>query len=187
MQNIKSWQTSVTERLPVGSDFVLTFPFNMATVAQNGGTTADPLYLAAKTMRDDFFWESHTYSHPYLDNMTYDEVKEELDKNTEGAKELFDNDLNNPMYCRKSIVTPSISGMYNGEALRAMWDVGLRYVVGDNSRPDLVPTNLYHGLYTNESYNGFDGIYIIPRHATNIYYFASTTQEIEDQFNIRYE
>lgn len=154
---------------------------------QKGGTAVDSLYLTAKSMRDEFFWESHTYSHLYLDNLTYQEVADEFNKNTDAVKDLFDNDLSNPNYCKLSVVTPSISGMYNGEALRAMWDIGIRNVVGDNSRPDLVPSNLYHGLYTTESYNGFPGIYIIPRHATNIYYFASTVQEIEEQFNLRYE
>lgn len=45
-----------------------------------------------------------------------------------------------------------------------MWDTGIKYVVGDNSRPELVPkTSLYHGITTTEAEHGFPGMYIIPR------------------------
>lgn len=98
-----SWQKTLVARLPAGSTFVTTFPFNGATIMEHQGyanvwdkeknrkegggesvlsswifylylSTQDALYLKAVTVRDEFFWESHTWSHPYLDNLTYAEV-----------------------------------------------------------------------------------------------------------------
>jgi hypothetical protein len=76
--------------------------------------------------------------------------------------------------------------MFNGEALRAMYDLGIRNVVGDNSRPELVPSNLYHGYYTTVAVNKYSGIYVIPRQSTNIYYDASQTVDITNQYNDKY-
>lgn len=52
----------------------MTFPYNGATVIENGGYTSDALFVKAKTIRDNFYWESHTFTHPELDTMTYAEV-----------------------------------------------------------------------------------------------------------------
>ena len=68
-----------------------------------------------------------------------------------------------PMWESQSIVTPGISGLLNGPALQAMWDAGVRNVVGDSSKWEYRPVNLYHGLWTTQAFNGFDGMFIVPR------------------------
>jgi hypothetical protein len=57
-------------------------------------------------------------------------VYSEWSLNNGTALELFANNLSNPNFNRESVITPSISGLFNGEALRAMWDLGIRNVVG---------------------------------------------------------
>jgi hypothetical protein len=184
---ILQWQNDITARLPEGSNIVLTFPFNGQTVVvEKGGYTGDALYVHAKSLRDNFFWESHTYTHPDMDNYTYAQALAEWTNNNPTALDLFDGDLTNPHFCQLSVITPSISGLFNGNALKALWDFGIRYIVGDNSRPELVPPVQYHGFYTNATTHGFAGIYVLPRQATNIYYDGSIPADIESQFNYRY-
>ncbi len=86
-------------------------------------------------------------------------------------------------YSPRSMVTPSISGLFSVDALqfvlykiarsitilfRALYDSGIRNVVGDNSVKALVPDFPYHGITTTKEVNGLDGIFIIPRQATSI-------------------
>ena len=67
------------------------------------------------------------------------------------------------VYCVCVKVTPRITGLFNGEALRAMYDVGIYSAVGDNSQRTN-SSNPYHALITSISVNGFDGVQIIPRY-----------------------
>jgi len=178
------WQNQLVARMPAGSTFVTTFPFNGETIQEKGGYAADALYLHAKEVRDEFFWESHTWDHPELTDLTYDEVYEEYHHNIETSDLLFNNQsASAPNYCKNSVITPSITGLFNGDALQAMWDLGIRNLCGDNSHPEQLPAFDYHGWYTNETYNGFDGMYIVPRVDTNIYYDASQTINIVQQYN----
>jgi hypothetical protein len=69
------------------------------------------------------------------------------------------------------IIPPAITGLHNGDALRAWSDRGITNVVGDNTRPVLLnPVNEYWPLITTVAANGFAGMQITPRWATNIYY-----------------
>lgn len=44
---------------------------------------------------------------------------------------LFGNETaTTPNFCHNSVITPSITGLFNGEALRAMWDLGIRNLCG---------------------------------------------------------
>lgn len=183
---IIQWQDAFNARLPSGSHFALTFPFNGATVAENGGYNVDPLFIYAKQHKAKFYWESHTYTHPYLDTYTYAQVHEEFSLNIDTAKVLFGDALSDPAYDGKSCITPSITGLFNGEALRAMYDVGIRNVVGDNSRPELVPANIFHGITSTVATHGFAGMYIVPRHATEIYYNNVEPFDLMLQYNYRY-
>lgn len=69
------------------------------------------------------------------------------------------------------IIPPAITGMHNGDAIRAWHDGGITNVVGDNTRPSLMnQKNEMWPLYSTVSSNGFAGMLIIGRWATNIYY-----------------
>lgn len=190
LEKTLAWQDNLNAHLTPGSNVTLTFPYNGATVQEKGGFLRDALFLKAKELREEFIWESHTWSHPYLTNLSKTAVRAQYDDNVETLAELFDvdpADINKiPQYCAIATITPSITGLDNPQAMEAMYEFGIRFVVGDNSRWELIPPNLYHVLHSNKSANGVDGINIVPRHATNIYYDASLPKHITDQFNYRY-
>eukprot|EP00026_Physarum_polycephalum_P003715 Phypoly_transcript_03729.p1 GENE.Phypoly_transcript_03729~~Phypoly_transcript_03729.p1 ORF type:complete len:737 (+),score=86.88 Phypoly_transcript_03729:116-2326(+) len=163
----------VNEFVP-GSNLRAEFAFNGAGVNIGGGLSADPLYLELKLRQNSFFFESHTFTHPSLDPYTYEQTLDELTQNIELAHDFFGTTNSTNVYSSSAMVTPSISGLFNGEVLRALAAVGITTVVGDNSRPELVPENRYHGIYTSVAKHGFDGIFIVPRHVSDIYYDVSS-------------
>eukprot|EP01111_Echinosteliopsis_oligospora_P000404 TRINITY_DN1042_c0_g2_i1.p1 TRINITY_DN1042_c0_g2~~TRINITY_DN1042_c0_g2_i1.p1 ORF type:complete len:869 (+),score=262.17 TRINITY_DN1042_c0_g2_i1:138-2744(+) len=180
------WQRALNARLPATSNITIDFPYNGNGIIEAGGFTKDKLYLMAKQLINDFTWQSHTYTHPYLDNLTYNEAKLEMTENLLPTTLQLFGSYNHPRYSNKSMVTPSISGLYNANAMKALWDVGIRSVVGDNSRTDLKTPFQYHGFYTTIEKNGFAGLYIMPREATYIYYDCSIPRELESEYNHLY-
>jgi len=42
------------------------------------------------------------------------------------------------MFSSNGIIPPAITGLHNGDAIRAWHDAGIRNVVGDNTRPSLM-------------------------------------------------
>jgi len=143
------------------------------------------LYLEVKKRQNSFYFESHTFTHPSLNSHSYEEALAELIPNIDIALDLFGTSNSTSIYSSSAMVTPSISGLFNGEVLRALATVGIYTVVGDNSRPELVPENKYHGIYTSVETHGFDGIYIVPRHVTDIFYNVATPdQEVAEYMKI---
>jgi hypothetical protein len=86
--------------------------------------------------RDAFAWVSHTFTHENLDNTTYSDVVYEISFNQQHAIEI--GLVNAPRWSPYSIVPPQISGLHNGDALRAFKELGLLNAVGDSWRPLLV-------------------------------------------------
>jgi len=111
--------------------------------------TTYPNYASTCTSRDKLltWWQdttnlnsfahiSHTFTHEDEDNATYSDVYKELTWNqgwltsvgfTKAAK-----------FSPAGIIPPAITGLHNGDALRAWKDVGIIHVVGDNTRPVLL-------------------------------------------------
>ena len=79
-------------------------------------------------------------------------------------------------------MTPEYSGLENPLAMRAASEAGVRYVVGDNSKPE----------WDNPSPNaGFPhplepSILVIPRYPNNLGYDVSTPDQWTTQYNDRY-
>lgn len=120
------------QQLPAGSDIRLDFPFNGNGVAEAGGASEDPLFAKAVSVLDKLFWCSHTWSHldltindqvetPYP--TTYQETYDEIMKNRDFALELFGTPYY-PSYSYRFMVTPGISGLFNGNAIKALLDAG---------------------------------------------------------------
>eukprot|EP01134_Creolimax_fragrantissima_P004564 CFRG4564T1 len=108
----------------------------------------------------------------------------------------------------KSIVTPRISGLNYTESIQAMLQAGIRFAVGDNSRTDLTPENLWHALdaqvlmgkdgvlLTDETKAAFESemlskfgvksIKVLPRFASRIYYDVSLPEELAVEHNSFY-
>ncbi|PSR76994.1 hypothetical protein BD289DRAFT_378234 [Coniella lustricola] len=118
---------------------------------------------------------SHTFSHEELNNATYHDASREIFFNIAWLKQIGLWTSNK--FSASGIIPPAITGLHNPDALQAWWDNGIRYVVGDNTRPVLRnQNNTFYPLITTTAGNGFDGIVIIPRWATTMYYNCDTSE-----------
>jgi hypothetical protein len=148
-------------------------------------------WFATASNRDAFAHISHTFTHEALNNATYFDVNREITWNQAWITQVGLNSAG-AKFSPHGIIPPAITGLHNGDALRA-WSVnGIIYAVGDNTRPVLLNTasteslrsplvpqsncwqvNEHWPLITTVAANGFAGIQITPRWATNIYYNVS--------------
>ncbi|KAL2205624.1 hypothetical protein CC79DRAFT_1343812 [Sarocladium strictum] len=133
--------------------------------------------------RDAFAHLSHTFTHQELNNATYNDADREIHFNQDWMAQMGIDQA--ARFSPKGLVPPAITGLHNGDAIRAWMDNGLESVVGDNTRPVLRnQDNKYWPLISNVANNGYAGLVIIPRFATMIYYNCHTpectTKEWED-------
>ncbi|KAH7121446.1 hypothetical protein EDB81DRAFT_229376 [Dactylonectria macrodidyma] len=119
--------------------------------------------------RDNFGHISHTFTHLNLNNATYKDTAREIQFNQAWMAQIGIDQ--GRWYSPNGIVPPQITGLFNGDAIRAWMDNNITYVVGDNTRPATRhASNPYHALITTSSANGHDGLVVIPRFSTRIYY-----------------
>ncbi|RFU27103.1 hypothetical protein B7463_g9237, partial [Scytalidium lignicola] len=112
---------------------------------------------------------SHTFTHEDENNATYFDVSREISWNQAWLKQV--GIAAATKFSPKGIIPPAITGLHNGDALRAWKDNGIVNVVGDNTRPVLMnQVNEMWPLISTVAANGYAGIQINPRWATNIYY-----------------
>lgn len=85
--------------------------------------------------RDVFASVSHTFTHEVLNNATYHDASREVYFNIAWLQQigLYDS----PRFSPFGLIPPGITGLRNGDAIRAWLDNGIAYVVGDNTRPVL--------------------------------------------------
>lgn len=122
-----------------------------------------------------FMHLSHTFSHMELNNATYYDAKREIQFNQAWMDQMGISKA--ASFSPKSLIPPAITGLHNGDVIRAWMDAGLTNVVGDNTRPVLRSTkSQYWPLTTTVESNGFAGLTVIPRYATTIYYNCDTPQ-----------
>ena len=145
-------------------------------------TNKDDLYVwwTNPTNRDKFAHISHTFTHENLDNATYSDTYNEITFNQAWLKQS--GIASAKYFTDNGLVPPAITGLHNGDALRAWSDAGLTNCVGDNTRPPLLnEQNDMWPYFTTVQSDGFDGIQVNPRYATRIYYNCDspecTTQE----------
>lgn len=150
---------------------------------------SDNLTPQVKTSNNQFDWISHTFNHPNLDSLSYSEMSSQLNQNDAVARDI----LGLTTYYPNSLVTPEISGLNNQNALRAMYDFGIRYLVSDTSKfcghrnaeraaAEGCPranTGVYNDLEPR-------GLLMIPRYAANLFYNVSTPAEWVDEYNFIY-
>lgn len=141
----------------------------------NSCLNRDPLKLWFDTVanRDVFGHVTHTFTHLPLNNATYSDCAKEIQFNQAWFAQT--GLASASQFSPKGIIPPQITGLHNGDCLRAWVDNGLSNAVGDNTRPPLRnQQNDYWPLYTTVAANGYAGFAIIPRWATNIYYNCDT-------------
>jgi len=81
---------------------------------------------------------SHTFTHEDEDNATYTDVYKEITWNQAWLKSVGIDQATK--FTPSGIIPPAITGLHNGDALRAWTDAGIKHVVGDNTRPVLLNT-----------------------------------------------
>ncbi|ORX33470.1 hypothetical protein BCR36DRAFT_588606, partial [Piromyces finnis] len=146
------------------------FPYEYKKPLNEHGN--DKLYKHFKNHdnQDNFFWLTHTFSHQKLDYASYRDTDLESKENIKMSKEPYLGMYDRDCYSKHSIVTPEISGLHNGDALKALTDNEVYYAVGDTSRVDVSPENFYLPFITNMTTSNFDGFVVIPQadlHAKN--------------------
>lgn len=141
----------------------------------------DPLevWFANAANRDRFMHISHTHTHLELNNATYSDALKEIQFNQAWFKQTG---IQNGKFSSGGLIPPAITGLHNGDVLRAWTTAGLTHCVGDNTRPVLRnQQNFMWPSTTSVANDGFDGFLVLPRWATRIYYNcdtpACTTQE----------
>lgn len=134
-------------------------------------TDLDPLmkWWSTPENRDAFGIISHTFTHLSENNATYDDVYKEISFNIEWLKQTGQDQ--GARFTANGLIPPAITGLHNGDALRAWADNGITNCVGDNSRPALMnKDNVMYPYITTVEADGYAGIQVNPRWATRIYY-----------------
>jgi hypothetical protein len=173
---VRAWQ-DLRRLMLVTADLRLTFAFN------GHGTQAeiyprDTLTATARQFQKYFHWVNHTYTHPNLDALAYEAVRDEVARNQLAALSL-----KFTLYSPTTLVTPEISGLQNAAAMQAAYDAGIRYVVTDTSRPGHLNPQPNVGL----SNWHVPGIYMIPRRPNNLFYNVAAPADWEAEYNCLYQ
>lgn len=112
---------------------------------------------------------SHTFTHEDENNATYFDVSREISWNQAWLQQGWITAASR--FSPNGIIPPAITGLHNGDAIKAWLDNGIKNVVGDNTRPVLRnQQNDMWPLISTVAANGYAGATIVPRWATNIYY-----------------
>jgi len=144
---------------------VSTYPYTPACIKLDSLYT----FFSNPTYRDAFAHVSHTFTHEAENNATYSDINKEISWNKAWLTQSTLAAATN--FSPKGLIPPAITGLHNGDALQAWYDNGIRSCVGDNTRSVLMNTQNEHWPYiTTKAANGFDGMQVTPRWATNIYY-----------------
>ncbi|HTM19019.1 MAG TPA: hypothetical protein VL172_00870, partial [Kofleriaceae bacterium] len=154
---------------PSTPDFHLSLAFN-----GRGATAGDGLTAEAVAENPQWNWLSHTFTHHELDDMGYDEALSEFTRNIQLAE-----DLPLQVFDLRSLVTGSVTGLVNPQAMQAAYDAGVRYAVTDTSRAGCdnpSPNTTFYDVIQ-------PGILLVPRRPAGMGYNVSTPAQWTLQYN----
>ncbi|KAF2423714.1 hypothetical protein EJ08DRAFT_700958 [Tothia fuscella] len=135
----------------------------------------DPLasWFMIPANRDAFAHVSHTFAHMSQNNATYSDANREIFYNIAWMKQVGIWDA--ARFSSGGLIPPAITGLHNGDAIKAWMDNGIKHVVGDNTRPPLRnQENEFWPVVSSVANNGYAGLTIVPRWATTIFYNCDT-------------
>ncbi|KAF3924430.1 hypothetical protein AA313_de0207995 [Arthrobotrys entomopaga] len=129
---------------------------------------------------DIFALVSHTFTHEGENPITYNDAVREIQYNQQFQKRSFFDQAKR--FSSNGIIPPAITGLHNADAIKAWMENGIKFVVGDNTRPPLRNQQSDRWpLISTVADNGYAGLVIIPRWASRIYFntdgVASVVQE----------
>ncbi|KAF2673281.1 hypothetical protein BT63DRAFT_410307 [Microthyrium microscopicum] len=141
-----------------------TYPWTLACAKQDTLL----VWFLTPANRDAYFHISHTFTHENENNATYSDIVHEITWNQAWLKQVG---LDAGVFSSKGLIPPAITGLHNGDAIKAWMDNGITAAMGDNSRPPLRNTDNEHWpLISNVANNGYAGLTIMPRWSLPIYY-----------------
>jgi hypothetical protein len=118
---------------------------------------------------------SHTFTHLALNNATYKDAEREIQFNQAWFKQMGIDKA--ARWSANGLVPPAITGLHNADVINAWLANGIKNVVGDNTRPVLRSTeSQFWPLISTVEGNGADGLTIVPRYATTIYFNCDTAE-----------
>jgi hypothetical protein len=126
----------------------------------------DQLTSAFLSGKRYFNWINHTYTHTNLDNLSYAEIKDEIQKNIAWAKSK------GLPIDPTELITGEHSGLFNPNMAQVLTDTGIKTFGDDNSRR---PAQWQLGSALS-----------LPRYPTNVYYNTATRAEQLDEYNYLY-
>jgi hypothetical protein len=155
--------------LGTGTDIWPKTPTSYVWSATCAGQDALAAWFKNAANANNFAHISHTFTHEALNNATFNDANREIVFNQAWLKQMGLSTLTK--FSPKGLIPPAITGLHNGDAIRAWTTNGIVNVVGDNTRPVLLNTqNEFWPLISTVAANGFAGLTIMPRWATTIYY-----------------
>jgi hypothetical protein len=126
-------------------------------------------WFATTSNLNAFAHVSHTFTHEDQNNATYFDIYREISWNQAWLAQVGISKATK--FSPKGLIPPAITGLHNGDALKAWLDNGIVNCVGDNTRPVLMnQVNEMWPLITTVAANGYAGVQINPRWATRVYY-----------------
>ncbi|KAJ1550765.1 hypothetical protein HK096_005156, partial [Nowakowskiella sp. JEL0078] len=141
-------------------------------------------YFNNQIIQNNFFFLSHTFTHENLNNASYEDANNEIKYNIQIAKLL--NLYNSSQFSQHSLVTPQISGIWNGDLLQALLDNNITTIVGDNSRYIVNTLGNWYPYFTTVASSNLAGFAVLPRSPCEIYFDASTIFENTYLYNTLY-
>jgi hypothetical protein len=124
LQAFARWQEG-RRAAPLTARFRSSFAYNAYGAKPPG---EDGLTDAALALAPAFDWINHTYAHHVLTAMTYADATAAIVENNAYAV-----GAGLAPFSVENLVTPEISGLDNAEAMRAIYDAGVRQLVSDTS------------------------------------------------------
>ncbi|WP_051794889.1 hypothetical protein [Kibdelosporangium aridum] len=200
---VKKEQDALRAAFPLARDFTLNLPYNAglfdpgAPAVCSPEVKADELSAYSKCMVNEFRWLNHTYSHPAMHTTSYERNRKEIADNltaaAEGGIPVPVSILKTPEYSglgayrsdpNSRTEEPKDHGLRasNKDLLKAMSDLGVKYIHGDMShagqRPECFNCGIYHPLQPD--------VMVVPDWPTDIEFEAATPEEQTALYNLTY-
>jgi len=170
LQSFFDWQKDRRQNA-VTADFRSAFCVN-AVKAVDG----DALTAKAQALGSGFAWINHTWDHQDMTNLDYATAYSEFSRNDDRIGQL-----GLTPYNVAAAVTPDVSGLANASVLSAAYATGIRFLVSDTSQPGYANPKFNQGIPSTLQ----DGLLLIPRHPTDLYYSVSTPAQWVNEYNSR--
>ena len=168
LQTYLSWQRAVRQRRCCRG-FRVAFAYN----GEGTTTPGDPLTALAVANQGEFQWINHGYEHLNLDSTTVTETEGEIQTNHNVARTFGFS-----IYDGINFVTPDISGLTSPNAMQALANKRVKYVVSDWS----IPSGRNPTFNTGIPNVLRPSILEIPRYPNNLFYNVSNPTELLSEF-----